>query len=374
MATPIAVICADLQAREFAYRKSKELFGDDLAALAEVVQFTLNNEISSLLLAGDIVDSPYISDIHVIKLRKILRQFEGTECLVGFINGNHERGRFHRLELEGDDAAVAKCLDNQVIQLPGSSVRLAAYDWRRRKAWESLVEGNALADADVLLTHGLADQVIPFMGFKLDPESKPIGDFDLNWFKKYKLVVLGDYHKKWVWRDESSNTVFAYPGSMWQHKADEIPEKYFFVLNDDLTFTEHRLQLQRPFTSVNLHGHEDLEQLIESVDILSENNLPAIIRKPRVHVTIKYQADNLRPALEKLAQKAIVFERTKLAEQDSLSLSEEEDQPTRVNITELVKEFANPDEDPQLFNFLKQVVDEDVEAAITYLRTECGVN
>jgi DNA repair exonuclease SbcCD nuclease subunit len=372
MAKPLAVICADLQAREYAYRKNKELFGDDLVALAESVDLAIRTGVEYFIIAGDIVDTPAISDSHVIKMRKILRKLDEYHIMALFIHGNHERGRFQRLVMEGEGAEVGTYIDGQLITLTDEGLTLRGYDWRRRKDWETLIASNGLEGADVLVTHGLADQVIPFLGVKFEEDFKPIGDFDLDWFMgKYKLALLGDYHHKWVYK--GPDTTFVYPGSMWQHRVGEDPDKYVIILNDDLTFSENRLQLQRPFTSVELYSEEDLEQLVEAVEIMSDNSLPEIIRKPRVHVSIRFQSEAIRPTLEKLAQQAIVFDRTKLQASENPSMSDEDDQPSRVDLNGIIEQFVN-EEEPELRSFLHNIIGVGTEEALKRLQNDCGVN
>ena len=88
------VFCADLQARESVYKYDRDLRDDDISALQQVVEYC-NAKVGceALILGGDQVDSPTISDNHVIHLRRVLR---GCKVPVYYIDGNHEKG-FRRL-------------------------------------------------------------------------------------------------------------------------------------------------------------------------------------------------------------------------------------------------------------------------------------
>lgn len=309
MAIPSFVFCADLQARESAYRSVRGLKGDDLCALAQVVKYCSDNAVP-LILGGDQVDTPTISDEHVIELRRLLSQVQ----TVRYIDGNHERG-FKRLSLEGGPAAVATNLEDSPIQMPrrGLSVQVTGYNWRPRRQWMDLPP-ESIPAGHICCLHGFCDQVVPALG--LPAGDTPSSDIDLSWFDgKFKLVLMGDIHMRWDWTGPKG-TRFIYPGSMWMHRLGEPEEKFFVVVNDDDSVTFVPLRC-RPFKQAKVSTVDEVKAIQQWVDSLPPDTfdqLPYLEPKqPRIHLTITEAAKDIAPHLAILRQKAIVFEKHECA-------------------------------------------------------------
>ena len=351
MTAPLFAFCADLQARESAYRSVKELQGDDLYALQQVVEYCKDDSIP-LILGGDQVDTPTISDEHTVKLRKLLQGVIQNE--VFYVDGNHERG-FKRFCLEGGSAAVAQNLEdrgtvgmytNPTVKGPtvikrrksmqfyrDSDLRatsplfeIAGYNWRTRRQWESYLESQPLVKADILILHGFASQVVPYLG--LPPDEAPLCDLDLNWFDgKYKLVLMGDIHMEWEWTGPKG-TRFMYSGSMWMHRLGEPEDKSFIVVYDDLS-TE-RIPLKcRPFKRLKVSSEEDIKNLKKWLDKECKNTYPEDMVqllgqvKPRIHLTIPSElSKKAASAIELMKEKAFVFEKIDTSHDTDLSENE----------------------------------------------------
>lgn len=377
MPTPILAFCADLQARESAYRSIKELRGDDLYALNQVVDYCNSNRQRGaplpLIMGGDQVDTPTISDEHTVALRKILLRIPAENNW--YVDGNHERG-FKRLCLEGGLAAAATNLEGSVVKVGGSTV--TGYNWRTRRQWEAFLAENELQPADVLVLHGFAEQVVPALG--LPAEEAPLCDLNLNWFDgKYKLVLMGDIHMEWDWRGPKG-TRFLYSGSMWMHRLGEPEAKSFIVVNDDLSIERVPLRC-RPFLRTELSDEKDIKRIQLWLD--NTKTLPYVAEMqafmgdvlPRLHLQIPAQITApLAAALERFKQSAFVFEKVDLSHDRDLtevkgSLSE------KVDLNSALVQLLDVKDpiDSEAIEFVKQAMELGFDQAVTNLKEKAGI-
>lgn len=377
MTKPILAFCADLQARESAYRAVKELKNDDLYAMSQVVDYCNRNwhrgEPLSLIMGGDQVDTPTISDEHTVELRRVLR---GVPCSRSYyVDGNHERG-FKRLCLEGGDAAVSQSMEGQVFDIAG--FRVAGYNWRTRRQWEAFLESNSLVEADILVLHGFASQVVPALG--LPPDEAPLCDMDLEWFDgKYKLVLMGDIHMEWDWRGPKG-TRFLYSGSMWMHRLGEPEAKSFIVVHDDLSIERVPLKC-RPFLRTEVRLKQDAERIQTWLDSCTELPYISEMRQfmgellPRIHLTVPSDmAAETQAILAEVKKRAFVFEKIDTSHDRDLtevkgSLSEKVDLDTALVQLLDVKDT----DDREAVEFVKQAMELGFDTAINNLKQKAGI-
>lgn len=328
MPKPMLVFCADLQARESAYRAVKELKGDDLYAMQQVVEYCRKHDVP-LVMGGDQVDTPTISDEHTVNLRKLLMRIPPHNSW--YVDGNHERG-FKRLCLEGGAAAAAQNLEGYVVNV--GSYMMTGYNWRTRRQWEAYLQENNLTQADILVLHGFAEQVVPELGMPAD--EAPLCDLNLEWFDgKYKLVLMGDIHMEWDWRGPKG-TRFLYSGSMWMHRLGEAEAKSFIVVHDDLSIERVPLRC-RPFLRTEMAEEKDIQRIETWLD--NTKTLPYVTdmqefmgtKLPRLHLQIPAELNSrMSAALDNFRKSAFVFEKVDLSHDRDLtevkgSLSEKVD-------------------------------------------------
>lgn len=376
MPKPILVFCADLQARESAYRSVKELRGDDLYALSQVVDYCDRNWQRGaplpLIMGGDQVDTPAISDEHTVALRKILRGLPADKCF--YIDGNHEKG-FKRLCLEGGNASVACNMEGKVFDMSGYKV--AGYNWRTRRQWETYLAENQLVEADILVLHGFASQVVPALG--LPPDEAPLCDMDLDWFDgKYKIVLMGDIHMSWDWRGPKG-TRFLYSGSMWMHRLGEPEAKSFIVVYDDLSISRQPLKC-RPFIKAEIRTQEDAENLHKWADMAAYDcplEMQEFMGKvlPRMHLTVgSSKSPELVASLDRLRSKGFVFEKIDNSHDGDLSEvkgSTEE----KVDLDTAMKALLDASDPVQAeaAEFIRQVMQFGFDQAMANLKQKVGI-
>jgi DNA repair exonuclease SbcCD nuclease subunit len=368
---PILAFCADLQARESAYKSTKDLKGDDLYALRQVVDKCLELDIP-LILGGDQVDSPTISDEHTVALRRELARMKQP---VWYIDGNHERG-YKCLSLEGGNAAVAVNLEESPVEVSG--VKIRGFNWRSRRMWEDYLQNNEIPSADIMVLHGFADQVVSSLG--LPKDEKPICDMDLEWFDgRCKLALMGDIHMEWDYTG-SQKTHFLYSGSMWMHRVGEPELKSFVLVFEDLSVQRVSLNC-RPFLKASVKSEADAEKIVKWLDLASSRKdtqaMEAYMgsRLPRVHVTV---ASNIDSATEKILKqvesKAFVFRKVDHSHDPDLteikgSLEEKVDIDTA--LAKLLDSKVESDSDATAF--IKHAMQSGFEEAVAALKNKVGL-
>jgi DNA repair exonuclease SbcCD nuclease subunit len=359
------VFCADLQAREQVYKHNRELKGDDLVALEQVVAYCnqLDAQCEALILGGDQVDSPRIGDDHVISLRQILRSCNAP---VYYIDGNHERG-FRRLELEGGEASVALNLEDHPFQFDptGRNLSVNGHNWRSRRAWEQVVE-EGIKPCTIRILHGFADQAIEGLG--LSTSAVDLGDYDLDWFDgRNSLCLMGDIHQPMHFVGPEHLTDYYYPGSMWMHRANEPVDKQFLVIDTELNVTAVPLET-RPFFKADIRTSEETAQLLK--DVLAVTPPKDIrIQKPRVHIDV-YGNDNFEKELSILRQHAHLFVRIRPS-RTTLQLDDKSMSAKTIDLKEAIAIVGKDDLDTQ--RLLTDIFDSGVDAATEKLRKKLGV-
>lgn len=370
---PLFVFCADLQARETAYKSVRELRGDDLFALQQVVQVANKLKVP-LILGGDQVDTPAISDEHVILLRGLLSLLKR----VYFVNGNHEKG-FQRFTLEGGPAQVAINLEtgwDGPIMLGKHTI--VGYNWRTRRQWEEDIAAGLIKPADICILHGFADQAVETIRAVDD---KPLCDFDLNWFAgKYKLVLMGDIHKHWV--DVRGGTTFVYPGSMWMHRLGEDEKKYYIIVFDNLSFKVCELKC-RPFKQASIDSVKDLEEVTKWVDEVTkaaeadpDKTMMSYMGKklPRLHLTITANDHNIRTKIDLLKQKAFIFEKLEYAMEQDIA-NKQQTSAEKLDLQTAMYKILDikSDKDKKVASLIIDSLGSDANATLDKLKTVLGV-
>jgi len=371
---PLFVFCADLQAREHAYRSNKDLRGDDLYALRQVVDYC-NQEGLPLILGGDQVDTPTISDAHTILLRKELARMAYRNS-VYYIDGNHEKG-FRRLSLEGGDASVAKNLETEPFIYIGG-IKIKGYNWRSRKHWEEYLEQKSIPSGDVVILHGFCEQVVEAL--KLPADRKPMCDMDLGWFDgKFKLALMGDIHMEWDWTGPEG-TRFMYPGSMWMHRLGEPENKSFIVVYDDLSVSRQPLNC-RPFLKVHLECEEDLKFIREWLDEAANVEYISAMKEymgdilPRLHVSFPSALESkIAIALKELESECHMFRKVDVS-QDT-DLTEAQGSTTeQIDIDTALQKMLDGKVEVQknAIDFIKQCLEQGLDKATDDLKAKVGM-
>lgn len=283
---PIAILSADWHGAPRAWVKRPDILGDSYYGLEQAVDLAIQYSVP-LIGAGDLLDNKEPDSYTLWRFQQELERFKnaGTFGTVYFVQGQHELSDPPWMSIIGSNTID---MADKTITLGGRSFVGLDYQYPDdvRRALEQLPSG------DVLITHQVFKD---FTGR---------GSAQLDWIPNhFKLVVTGDCHRV-AMLDTSDSMAFRVlsPGPLCMQSISEDPEKYVYVLCEDLSV--HPVQLKsRPFKRIMLSSEEGLNQLLAGPlqSLISiPAGLPDYIAKP--FLVIEYDS-SIPEAYNKLRTK-----------------------------------------------------------------------
>jgi DNA repair exonuclease SbcCD nuclease subunit len=289
-----AVFTADLHLAPSAW-PSKKINGDSYFALKQIVDYVLENcdEAQPLLLAGDIFDlaNPGAQEVNVA--RNEIRRLTKVGLEVKTIQGNHDFDkRVSWGEAIGADPIHRREFEAKGVVFRGLDFQPAA---RLHAELEQLPE-----HVNVLVCHqAWRDLMGELPGMQSEGEFADVPHVD--------MIATGDYHRtlaKIFHRVDGTTGVALSPGSTCMQAIDETPDKFFYVIRDDLDYDavplksrlRHRVELTSD-DALDLFLTVSVKQLEEESAEYGES-LPEELRKPLLWV--KY-SDDLKEVSKRLS-------------------------------------------------------------------------
>jgi len=258
--------------------------GDFLAALDQVVNHALENEIDLVLFCGDAYKSREPSQTHQREFARRLRRLVAAGIPVFLLVGNHDLpnaiARATTMEifdaLKVENVTVANRPGSFAVKTRNGALQIVALPWPRRSAllsrddWKNLTPEQLNQRMEQILTQQLAAEIQ-----SLDPELPAIlaahvtlstadagSERSMIIGREHVLlqsnvshpafdyVALGHIHKRQVLFQEP---LVAYPGSLTAIDfSDEGEEKGFYVIELDATRTRGERLLSSHFHQVKV--------------------------------------------------------------------------------------------------------------------------
>lgn len=219
--------CADLHLGSkisFLGHNADVLQSEQLLCFERIINLCNAREIDLLIIAGDLFDSPDVSDALLLRVRELILSLKNT--IVAICAGNHDPLSYGASAIERLDCGEKTVIlnkQNPVVELNGKRVRI----------YGSSFYGAYLNSSD------------PFRDFSIDPEFLNIavihGDLNAEQGSNYNpistaqiersgfdYVALGHIHKRTEIL-KAGNTFFAYPGCIQGTGFDELGEKGAYI-------------------------------------------------------------------------------------------------------------------------------------------------
>ncbi|MBQ7045581.1 MAG: metallophosphoesterase [Clostridia bacterium] len=259
--------CADLHLGSkisFLGHNADVLQSEQLLCFERIIGLCNTREIDLLIIAGDLFDSPDVSDALLLRVRELLLSLKNT--VVAICAGNHDPLSYGASAIERlgcGERVVILNKQNPVVQLDGKNARI----------YGSSFYGAYLNSTD------------PFSDFNIDPSYLNIavihGDLNAEQGSNYNpvttaqiersgfdYVALGHIHA----RSEilkAGNTFFAYPGCVQGTGFDELGEKgvYIGTISKDRCDFEFQRIANRLFINESIDISECLTngQIVEKI-------------------------------------------------------------------------------------------------------------
>lgn len=301
MPKPLFVASADLHAEYNSYVGFPGLWGDSYFALKQIVDRSLSLG-AELILAGDVFDKNYPDSYTLREVFYRLDEMHRAERPVYFVQGQHELAR--RAPWLGLHKGTTH-LHGSVF-VPGRVCVLTGLDW--------------LPAAELASSMGALKQLLPdrptvlvchqvwreFMGTHLASE----GSLDELVPDFVDMVITGDFHGHQAVQRRNKNGhpyVVLSPGSTTLQAVGEDPQKYFFVVNDDLSYSSVPLEGRPTFYSQAYTDEQAADEVakVEALLVAFKGSplygrLPENLRQPMWVVQVGDNASGA-PALFKKA-------------------------------------------------------------------------
>lgn len=245
--TPLALVSADWHVRKAdrVWYRRDEIYGDTGYALSQIGDIAGTHNTPAVILAGDIFDLKLQQSDALRTMRLILDRFEQQSREVYFVEGQHERSTPPLLSAMH---TWPKHLHKHTEVLGG--LRFYGLDYCNPSDVEAELKA-VPDDTDVLVTHQVWKN---FLGDKH-------GDAWFRWVNGTRLIISGDYHRA-VYAQHEGKQVLS-PGSINMQDIGEVPNKYVYILYDDLSVLPVTLK-SRLYFEANVSTEEELENLIST--------------------------------------------------------------------------------------------------------------
>lgn len=251
MAEPIALVTGDWHVRKFdrVWYRRDALYGDTKWGIKQVVRVASERDVPCLLLLGDLFEQKLQQSDALEIMRLAMDTFEQRGQRVYYVQGQHERSNPPVLSAMH---SWPKHIHNERVRLgyQGQGPEILGLDYQSPMDVEEALKG---VDCDILATHQVWRDYL----------GQNYGDAWFHWASRPQYILTGDFHKT-LWEQRGQQWVMS-PGSLCMQKIDEPPDKYVFILNDDMTAEQVRIPT-RGYFEARLHSQDDLDRFLDTWD------------------------------------------------------------------------------------------------------------
>lgn len=273
---PLCAVTADLHLAVRAWARRPELHGDAYYGLEQIVDHCLFTHLP-LVLAGDVFDKTRPDPYTIFIARQLLARMSKRNLAVWYIQGQHELDRNTPWLRSIFDWPIH--INKTPLNLAGIS--LYGLDWTPPDCVHEEFD-NIPADTNVLIAHQV------WGGFMGNFNKHECNFHDVP---HVQLIITGDYHRTLILKERNragSNCVVLSPGPPAMQSIDEHPDKYFFILYDDLSLVKVPLRSRNMWRFV-VGTEQDLDALLREDAIkpalTPQTGVPDCIAKNMLHVT-----------------------------------------------------------------------------------------
>lgn len=271
---PIAVVASDLHLDKHAWANRPNICGDSQHAFQCICEYAVNAGLP-LILAGDLIDKKANESQTPGFLVDMFDELAAAGCPVYFIQGQHELQDVPwACRIHSHPTWIDVCNNvSQPFDIGGLAV--LGIDWTPRdelQVWLDQIKGFDRA-CDVLVLHQVAEE---FMG------GITTAEMSFAQVPQAKLLIIGDLHESRLETHRGADGQRLHvlsPGSTNMRKIDEQPDKYFYVLHDNLYVEKHRLPT-RPVFAEGLLTEEDVDWFVDQYPALLEDRAAVLTYKP----------------------------------------------------------------------------------------------
>lgn len=246
--SPVAVVASDWHLAPGAWKRNPAIAGDAYHGLNQAVDYCLQRQVP-MIAPGDLFDVQHPDAFSLYAARMALDRMARANLDLYHVQGQHEYQ--HPVPVLNAIHSGPVHVNRTVFRV--GPLRCVGLDYMNPDALRAeFATAGRREGADVLVTHQVWKNLVPWRQNAPTFEEIPYG-----------YTVSGDFHHHGLWHyhGPGGEGVFMSPGTLCMQALDEPPEKFVYLLYDDLTCESLPLT-SRPFHGVVLETPEDLEKLV----------------------------------------------------------------------------------------------------------------
>lgn len=359
------VIAADLHLKKKPglWSGRAEIAGDDEYALRQVVDIANANN-ADLYLLGDTFDS--ITNIP----RPIIMAFNylsNIQNQIRYIQGNHDmvvQADFSTepwLHIIQDEMKTARHINGCAFDF---CTNLTGYALDYFPSMEAAEYFSTIpANTDILMLHGTADIIMPLryhFEYKLIPDH-------------VKFIIAGDYHQNIEYINDNG-PILLYPGATYVGATSELGDKYCIIMHQDeaglLHYEFKKLHTRQfiTYSSVTSFNVDDLKRQVDDYNESELQDASASIKTPVFIIDTVPEQENIDilKAIGHIYMTPAAYPETTVID----SSREVDSMPDE----EILEQYMNRPEHQEEFDFTMDVIENNVEDAITRLKNRLEID
>lgn len=255
------IFTADLHIHEFSKDSVTTEFGTSLkleellSAIEQMCVYAVDNDIKEIYFGGDLIHHNNVVYARPFsRFKKLLRKYSDI-TFVAYC-GNHEFGK-----ADGTDNALDLLEDDNIKIVRGVTVQGNTTIIPHSRTLHEDVK--SCKPNDILMSHFALSEARADSGFQ------KFTKFSINDLKKFKLVLIGDYHTPQMIKksEKGVETRIYYPGSPIPFTRAEIESKRFLVFDDETLEVESvPITGYRKYVDVVLEEGVDLKAVMQKIE------------------------------------------------------------------------------------------------------------
>lgn len=344
--------------------KHKAIEGDSYFSWEQIVNAAISNDVSGVVLAGDILDKQVNLSKPIQELLTGIKKLCDKNIHVYFNQGQHEYQENPWMLISS--MSNVTWLHDKIVNFHGWN--LVGCDYQNEERLKTFLQSAKAMAADILVCHQVWFE---FMG----EQAKPQGSFkDIPQSVSY--LITGDYHEHIIekFKRDNSDLVVLSPGSTHLRSLSETETKEIFLLDVAVKPTIRNIPLiTRRLFKFKIDDATTIKKIEEKIngaisinqDYCETTGLPAKLQKPIIQLNLtNVKSDVIVKIQEKYDDMVHLFFKP-LVEKIDTENNEVDSIDKKINLLDSLDVFVNKEKNPLVYSLaLAMLTEPDADQAL----------